>query len=388
MSSHDNMEAVSNIRHFPVIIGGQNLKEEIFPILQQLRPEWSEADLCQEDYSEGYVNMMCCFYHASDPRRKDAMVVRVYGQDGEEDHTMDKDREFLSLQLAHASGCFPAIIASFRNGLVYHYEPGRTMTFKDLNRPENIRKVMGMLYKLQDIDAGQLSLFTRDGKPAKYNTNPRTYQETLNFIASIPQEPKDKSRKEKFEKLCEENTKEYMLAEYEFIWNILQETKLPMSFSHGDMHPKNMIIDDETGKVSFIDYELAGFYYRNMDLAVLLDTGPIYRAQNIKTTENDDDGITAESRDQYIREYLHIKKSAEETGKSVAADEVELLDIELRILNTAWKFQGISIGLSYVDFDLKDIDLLDFASFCKEQYVAQRKNLLKWKDRYLQLRGK
>ena len=94
---------------------------------------------------------MCCFYQ-SDPRRRDAVVVRVYDRDGEENHLMD--REFLSLQLAHATGCFPDILGSIRNGLVYRSGPGRTMTFKDLNKLDNKRKVKGLWYRLQSIDVG------------------------------------------------------------------------------------------------------------------------------------------------------------------------------------------------------------------------------------------
>ena len=81
---------------------------------------------------------MTCFYQVTDKEKHDALLVIVC--DLETLHLpLEREKEFLNLQVAHAAGCFPAIVASFRNGVIYNHEPDRVVNFLDLTKhPHNI----------------------------------------------------------------------------------------------------------------------------------------------------------------------------------------------------------------------------------------------------------
>ena len=388
-SSGLNMASVeAAIRYFDMVIDGRNLIDEVFPILETLRPKWTKGALCEEKYSEGYVNAMCCVYQKSDTKRQDALVVRVYGI--EIGTMLTRDKEFLNLQIGHVTGCFPAIVASFQNGLIYKYEPGRTMTFKDLNAPETIKTIVHTLYKLIHVDFDSLSLVNRKGEPVSYDRNPRTFLETAGFIKMIPAETKDETKKEAFKKCRLEVTDEYLNKEYEYVQDVLEVLKLPMSFSHGDFHPRNMVINDETGKVTFIDYEMSGFHYDGIDIVNLFGCRGMFDVIGVKIDECDDKNITPESRELYAREYVEAKKEGDETeNDEIINDKVDLTLLGWRILEIVMKFQILVMGLAFVDTEFnKKLDLVKVVEYVRGEYEKKRGELHSLRDKYLAVRNR
>ena len=378
----------SDIRYFDVIVNGKKVTDEVFPILQALRPEWTKENLCQEKYSEGFINVMCCYYQRSDNKRQDALVVRLFGL--EVGTLLTRDKEFLNLQIAHAAGCFPAILASFKNGLIYQYEPGRTLLIKDLNSPDMIRKIVRNVHKLQHIDVASLPLVNRKGESVSYDCTPRAFAVLGDIIKGIPVEPQDETKKEGFRNLRQKNTDEYLNKEHKYVKDILDAVKLPMGFSHGDFHPRNMIIDDDTGKLTFIDYEMSGFFYAGADIASLLRSRELYRAAGVKEHASDDKDVSPESRELYAREYVKLQREEAGIGNNGGSvDEVELKSVEWRILDVVMKFQAIIMGLAFVNMDiLQNIDVLGFIHSAYEDYGMKRGELNDLRDRYLVLKNK
>ena len=381
-------DAKSGIQYFDLVIDGKNPIDEVFPILKILRPGWTTEELCQEKYSEGYMNVMCCFYQKSDTKRQDALVVRLYGM--EVGTLLTREKEFLNLQIGHAVGCFPAILATFNNGLVYQYEPGRTMKFKDLNNPETIKRIVRKLDKLKRADVASLSLVNRKGEPVPYDRTPRTYLETGGFIKTIPAEPKDETMKEFFKNFRREISDDYLNREYEYVRDVLEMLKLPMSFSHGDFHPRNMIINDDTGKVTFIDYELSGFHYDGIDMVGMFACRGAFDAMGMKIDETDDKDVFLESRELYAQEYVKVRMGDDGTAnEEIFLLEVEMRGLEWRILDIALVFQLLVMMLAFINLDFnKDIDIASVAIFARDEYEKKRGELHSLRDRYLMLKNK
>ena len=378
----------SGIRYFDVIVNGEKVTDEVFPILQALRPEWTKENLCQEKYSEGFINVMCCYYQRSDNKRQDALVVRLFGL---EDGTLiTRDKEFLNLQIAHAAGCFPAILASIKNGLIYQYAPGRTLKIKDLNSPDMIRKIVRLVYTLEHIDVASLSLVNREGEAVSYDSTPLTFAALENMMKKIPADTKDETKREGFKNLRKKNTDEYLNKEWKYVRDVLDAIKLPVGFNHSDFHPRNMIIDEDTGKLIFIDYEMSGFSYAGSDIASLLRSRALYRAAGMKDHASDDKDVFPESCELYAREYVKLQK--EEAGiknDQGSDDEVELKGIQWRILDVALKFQFIVMALAFVNVDtFANIDVLSFIHSAREDYDRKRGELHDLRDRYLELKNK
>ena len=372
-----------NFRYFDVKIDKDKVKEEIVDLLLSLKPGWTKDDLCHQEYTDGYINSMICFYQKTDEKRDDALVVRVYGFEGK-DLPLERENEFLTMQVAHATDCFPALVGSFINGVIYEYEPGRIVTFHDLVKPEVVKKVAYQLYHFHHIDPDSMELYDRKGEPCKYNKIPKTFEITLQMIKGIPSSTKNERFKEKFENFRKELTDEYLMREYEFVKNIHDDVKLPIALSHADFHPRNMIINDETGKLTFIDYEMTSYTYEAADLVRFFDNKEFYDKHGL--CQPDEPDITDEVRLMYLREYFNAKH--EEEGRVdavVSPDEMEKLDTEMRIVKISNLMTFMVVALLYADISLKDIHLLDSLGRFKEQYEIMKNDLPSLRDRYLKL---
>ena len=93
----------------------------------------------------------------------------------------------MNLQIANTVGYFSAIYASFNNELVYQYTVGRHTDFHDIVKPENIRTISRLLYRLHRVDIDNVSLVDRKGNPVTYDKTPWLFDQTMDFITSIPE---------------------------------------------------------------------------------------------------------------------------------------------------------------------------------------------------------
>ncbi len=84
---------------------------------------------------------MFCAYLKSDTGKKDAVVLRVFGEFKAigVDFTFDRSFEIQGLQVGHKLGISQPVYAIFTNGVAYKYATGRTLTPGDLENPKIIR---------------------------------------------------------------------------------------------------------------------------------------------------------------------------------------------------------------------------------------------------------
>ena len=376
----------NSFRYFDVKIDKDRVKEDIIDLLLPLKPNWIKDDLCHQEYSDGYINSMTCFYQRTDKNRNDALVVRVYGLEGQ-DLPLEREKEFLTMQVAHAAGCFPAIAGAFKNGVIYDYEPGRIMTFHDLVKPEIVKKIAHQLYRLQHIDLDSMELMDRKGEPTKYDNTPRTIEFTLLMMKGIPSDPKSERNKAMFHKYRKELTDEYLMREYEFVKNIHDAVNLPIALNHADLHPRNMIINDDTGKLTFIDYEGSSIYYEVGDLVRFFDNREMY--DKYKLCQSDEPYITDEIRSMYLREYIKARHEKEgRTCAEVTDEELEVLDTQMRILQITNMLGFMVVSLAVVDISFKDLHFMDSLGDWKANYELKKNELPGLRDKYLKLIGK
>ena len=77
----------------------------------------------------------------SDEDKQNAIVVRIFGTIKMEGETfvMGTDAQVMGMQMAHCVGIAQPVYAIFKNGIVYRYAPGGTLTVEDVRNPEVIR---------------------------------------------------------------------------------------------------------------------------------------------------------------------------------------------------------------------------------------------------------
>ena len=223
---------------------------EIFELLRHVKPGWVLAKLCCKPLDGGLLNGMKMFYQECDASHNDAVVVRVFGD--RLGNITPRRTEFLALQIAHAAGCFPTIHASFSNGVVYKYAKGRVPGFEDILKPEVIADITGKMYRLHHIDLKSLTLLDRDGIPAQYDGEMDVFTRVKLFFDKIPSQVEDTDRNDRFQTFRQKFTNDMLLEEYEFVKQVYEEVQLPLVFSHGDLHPRNMALNDENNGVMYV----------------------------------------------------------------------------------------------------------------------------------------
>ena len=83
--------------------------------------------------------MLCC-HLVADVDKQDALVVRVFGQPNPAmGMSMDRSTEVMCLQVAAHIKIGQPVYAIFKNGIIYRYAPGRTLTGDDIKNPDVIR---------------------------------------------------------------------------------------------------------------------------------------------------------------------------------------------------------------------------------------------------------
>ena len=377
------MATKSTIRFYDVTVRADAIEEDVFPILKELRPQWDRENLLSEVFNKGLVNNMACFYQRDDEHRSEAIIVRVYGAAVGDFNPRDK--EFMSLQIAHAAGCFPAIYASFNNGLVYQYAVGRHTNFHDIVKPENIRAISRLLYRLHHVDIDNISLVDRKGNPVNYDKSPMLFDQTMDYISSIPDTPKTAERIPKFKEFRKDLNNEVLLEEFAFVKSIVDEIHFPVSFTHMDFHPRNIIINEKTGDITFVDFEMSGFSYMYSDLASLFTAKKFFDVMDFNAPGEPE--FTQDVRQLYLESYLEAKHEAEGPSE-IPEVATEILDIKHNILEIMQNFQFLPVGFALVDVEINDkFDFLDLTPILMKDYFAGKEKLVALKNRYLELKN-
>ena len=356
-------------------------KSQVFEILKHVKPGWMLADLVYNGFDTGCVNGTKVFYQRKDDKRDDAVIVRVFS-DGLGDAN-PRESEFLAMQIAHAAGCFPTIHASFTNGVVYKYAKGRVLCHKDLVKPDVIADITHKVYHLNHIDLESLTLLNRHGGPAKLDGKTNVLSRIKRFVNNIPTELEDQDRNKRFQDFRQKFSDEMLLAEYEFVKQLYEDIQMPVVFSHGDLHPHNMVIDDESNEITFVDLELTGFSYGCWDLCYLLSMKPFYDA--FGWTDESEPDISEVTRLMYIKGYLAamFKQSGKEAG--------QMSDVYIEFMDLQFKLQELSVQCFFMigglgAAALPRVDTTLIILLANEKYTALKYSINDIKARYVELK--
>ena len=355
--------------------------KQIIELLRRFKTGWNVENLEGRQLVGGNVNKMKMFYQRADVSHDDAVVVRVFS-----DHLGNitaRRTEFQALQIAHASGCFPTIHASFTNGIVYKYAKGRVLNFNDLVKHEVIADITNKLCSLNHIDLESLELLDRGGNPTKNDGKVDALSRMKLFFNKIPTEVEDPDRNDRFQILRQKFTNEMLLKEYEFVKQVYEEVKMPLMFCHGDLHPQNMVINDESNDVMFLDFEMTGFNYGCWDISYLLSMRPFFGA--IGWADKSEPDISEATRLLYIKGYLRamFNRSGKEDDQ-ISDVDIEFMDLQLKFMDLLVYYFIMVVGLSLVV--LPGTDFLQLVPVTHEKYMSLKYSIDAMKARYAELK--
>ena len=313
--------------------------------------------------------------------------MRVYGLGLK----VERQNEIVVMQLAHSVGAFPKVRGAFNNGVVYEHFPGRIMNYHDLVKPEVIKKLTKKLHDFHYVDGKNVNLVGMRGEPASKDQMPkRTWSMLKEYIIDlIPDEHPDDKLKQKFQAFRKDFPDEVLLEEFNYIQNVLDEMRIPDdALQHGDVHPRNLLINDETGDIVLIDYELTAHGARTQDLGRFIEMKPVLEEFG-GWVEKDEPDFTADVRQLWLQTYLETKIKAEGGSvESITEEQIELFDIEVKAFSIIAEFEMIAFCGVPFNFEEGFFNPFGTLAGCTKRYYAQKADLIVLKDRYLQLREK
>ncbi|XP_065837291.1 ethanolamine kinase 1-like isoform X2 [Oscarella lobularis] len=231
----------------------ETLERDVPRLIEHIRPEWDPKTIRLRHFSDGLTNFLVGCYSQADSIDADpsACLVRLYGNNT--DLIIDREREKRTFETLHAAGCGPPLLATFSNGCSYGYVPGKTLDVRSVRDDAVYPMVVAAMAKMHGI---------RDGSPAKPVLF-ETLDRWIGFCAEIMRDARITDRLENSVVPSEEGLSQEL--------GLLKETLIPLGspvlFCHNDLLIGNIILNESAGKVSFIDYEYAGYNYRGFDIA-------------------------------------------------------------------------------------------------------------------------
>ena len=350
-------------------------------LLEAVKPHWDLGEVCRSPLLGGCFNTIYCCHKTRDKGRNDAFIVRIYC--GNMAEVVDRNKEFLSIQVAQAAGCHAPIYASFNNGVVYKYTPGFQPTLHDLANPMVIRQVAQKLFRLHQIDVSSVDLLDRKGNRALYDKTVDEY-DWMDFIAAaIPSKPNNPDLEADFQRYRADFPDDLLHPELKFVRSIMRNARLPVSFIHGDIHKRNIVIDS-AGQVTFIDFEASAVGYRYFDLGYFF----LYWHASpwLEWCQPGEPALIPEIRRQYLEAYLEAKCEYEgRDRKCVSAEEWELMDLQHQVVEFVLFYDMINKPLALINEPTIPAKFMYFHPKAKDTYFKFKDTITNVIDRIEEL---
>ncbi|VDM24393.1 unnamed protein product [Toxocara canis] len=236
-------------------------------ILSKLKPSWHCESVSFKFFTAGITNKIFCVTHpALNSFKTDEKVIfRVFGRNTEK--IINRKAEVENwLRLAEV-GCAAPLFAKFLNGIVCGYLDGEALTVANVRDDKIVTEICRSVAKLHMLP------------PPDHSRSWSKQQQFDEFFTK-----NDISLRKDFIKLQE----------------LINALPTRVVFCHNDLLVHNILYDSKSGKVSFIDYEYAGFNYQGFDIA--------NHFCEYAGVENVDYSLcpTTEQKRAWIRQYLYF----------------------------------------------------------------------------------
>ena len=150
-------------------------------------------------------------------------------------------------------GLAPKVYGTFKNGMVYGYLKGSPFTVEDM-RDE--RKSALVAKRLADWHMANLSIETKN--------TAILFPTIRKWLNKVPTRYRDDAKQADFDRLIDLNNIKSRMA---WLEREIEKTSSPVVFCHNDLLSGNILYNEETDAVEFIDFEYGGYNYAAFDIA-------------------------------------------------------------------------------------------------------------------------
>ncbi|CAD5219997.1 unnamed protein product [Bursaphelenchus xylophilus] len=312
---------------------------QIGSLLKALRPEWFLDQVIFKPFTNGITNKVISVQGG----KGEKLIFRIFGVGTEK--VVDRNSEMKSFELLSRHGLAPAVEARFANGFVCGYLPGEPIDVESVRSAKLVPKIASRMADLHKIPIAD----NEKASPSFFHT--KFHQ----FINNIPPVWPNPEKNQKFQHLFAEINFE---RDFQRVAAAIERAaNKEIVLCHNDLLIYNVLYDEKSDSVNFIDYEYTGANYQLFDIANHFNE--YAGVENI----NYDLCPTDEQKYNFVQHYLQSYLGREVDGaeiEKVLAD-IPTFEAASHLLWSVWAL--VQAQDSEIDFDY-----IQYASKRYEQY--------------------
>ncbi|CAD5213901.1 unnamed protein product [Bursaphelenchus okinawaensis] len=312
---------------------------QIGSLLKALRPEWFLDQVIYKPFTNGITNKVISVQGGKDEK----LIFRIFGVGTEK--VVDRNSELKNFELLSQYGLAPGVEARFKNGFVCGYLPGEPVDVESVRSPKFVPKIASRIADLHKIPISS----DAQSSPSFFHT--KFHQ----FINNIPPQWPNKEKFQKFQHLFAD-------ANFERDFNrvaaaIDRAANQNIVLCHNDLLIYNVLYDEKTDSINFIDYEYTGANYQLFDIANHFNEYAGVDNINYDLCPTDEQKYT------FVQSYLQSYH-----GREVDGAEIEKVLADIPTFEAASHLLWCVWGLVQAQDSEIDFDYIQYASKRYEQY--------------------
>ncbi|CAN4077942.1 unnamed protein product [Withania somnifera] len=248
---------ISKIAYSPLTIDHSlsitNIKPNIVELCKDLFNQWSNLDeshFSVERVSGGMTNLLLKVSVREDDGKLESMAIRSYGPNTE--YVINRERELQAIQHLSAAGFGAKLLGVFRNGMVLSFIDARTLTPSDMKNPKLAAEIAKQLRKFHQLEI-----------PG--SKEPQVWNDLLKFFKNASTLQFDEGEKKiKYETISFQEVHNEIIE----LKELTDRLNAPVVFGHNDLHPGNLMLNEDKEELYLIDFEFGSYNYRGFDIGI------------------------------------------------------------------------------------------------------------------------
>jgi len=366
--------------HFPVILSHGDRQKTISDAAQivlELRPEWKtksddqkstgEVDsdsLKYQYFTEGTTNSILSIWSTvSGP--DDRILLRIYGEKTE--LLIDRQAERQNMILLNRHGCAAQLYATFENGIVCGYVPGRILHREDISESHFLDLIARRMAKMHTVGypiVGQCNPIDPD------QSHKAILMEKLtSYLSNLPSSFDDPDKQLKF--VTQFPSLQELQAELDCIREKVESLKSPVVLCQNDLSAANTVYDQNKDDVNFIDLEYAAYNFQAFDIGNHFNEYAGVENMDFSLFPNEDHQRF------WLKQYLHYWREFTK-GPAPIDRDVDNLYIQTNVFAAVAQFWWSVWGVIQARHSTIDFDFLQNAIERMTEYKRLKEQSWKW----------
>ncbi|XP_017244188.1 probable ethanolamine kinase isoform X2 [Daucus carota subsp. sativus] len=299
-----------------------DMKPRIVELYKDLFKNWSnkdESDFSIETVSGGITNLLLKVSVKEDSGNTIKMTLRLYGPNTE--YVINRERELQAIQYLSAAGFGAKLLGVFGNGMVQSFIHARTLVPLDMRKPDLAAKIAKQLRKFHQVEV-----------PG--SKEPQLWNDIFKFFKQ-------------------------------------GRLDAPVVFAHNDLLSGNLMLNDDEGKLYFIDFEYGSYSYRGFDIGNHFNEYAGY----------DCDYSLYPNRDEQYHFFKHYLKP--DKPQEVSEKDLEELYVETNCYMLASHMYWALWALIQARMSPIDFDYLGYFFLRYDEFKRQKEKCLSLAESYL-----